>query len=50
MTNSIDKCPVEIPYESSELKTTSSPQTSTEDAQLGAQTITYQRTSNGWIR
>ena len=49
MTNSIDKRPVEIPYESSELQMTSPPQMPTEDIQLGVQMTTYRHTSSGWI-
>ena len=49
MTTSIDKHPVEIRNEPSELQTTSSPQTPTKDIQLGVEMTTYRYTSNGWI-
>ena len=49
MTTSIDKCPVKICHEPSELQMTSPPQTPTEDIQLDVQMTTYRQTSNGWI-
>ena len=49
MTNSVDKRPVEISYEPSELQMTSLPQTPTEDVQLGVQMTTYRHTNNVWI-
>ena len=41
---------VEMSHGPSELQTTSPPQTTTEDVQLGLQTTTYQHMNNGWIR
>ena len=49
MTTLIDKRPVEISHELSELQMTSPPQTPTEDVQLGVQMTTYWHTSNGSI-
>ena len=48
-TTLIDKRPVEISHEPSELQMTSPPQTPTEDIQLGVQMTTYWHTNNGWI-
>ena len=48
-TISIDKCPVGIRNEPSELQMTSSPQTPTEDVQLDVEMTTYRQMSNGWI-
>ena len=45
-----DKHLVEMSRGPSELQTTSPPQTTTEDVQLGVQMTTYQHTNNGWIR
>ena len=47
MTTLIDKCPVEISHELSELQMPSSPQMPTEDVQLRVQMTTYQHTNNG---
>ena len=49
MTTLIDKHPVGISHDPSELQMTSPPQTPTEDVQLGVQTTTYRHTSNGSI-
>ena len=49
MTTLIDKRPVGILHELSELQMTSSPQTPTKDIQLGVETTTYWHMSNGWI-
>ena len=49
MTTSIDKRPVGIHNEPSELQTTSSPQTPAKDVQLDVETTTYRQMSNGWI-
>ena len=48
-TTSIDKRPVEIPHELSELQMTSPPQMPTEDVQLRVQMTTYWHMSNGLI-
>ena len=45
-----DKRLVKISHGPSELQTTSPPQTTIKDVQLGVQTTTYQHTNNGWIR
>ena len=45
-----DKHPVETSHGPSELQTTSPPQTTTKDVQLGVQMTTYQHMNNGWIR
>ena len=50
MTTLNDKRLVEISHGPSELQTTSSPQMTIEDVQLGVQMTTYQHTNNGWIR
>ena len=47
MTTLIDKRPVEISHELSELQTTSSPQMPTEDVQLRVQMTTYRHMNNG---
>ena len=49
MTTLNDKRLVEISHGPSELQTTSPPQTTTKDIQLGVQTTTYRHTNNGWI-
>ena len=48
-TTLIDKRPVEIFHEPSELQMTSPPQTPIEDVQLRVQMTTYRHTNNGWI-
>ena len=48
-TTLIDKHPVEISHELSELQMTSLPQTPTEDVQLRVQMTTYRHTSNSSI-